>query len=64
MTIHVLHAGDGYTYLTRQVAAADTTLRRGQQLTDTTSRRGTRPAAGSARDWPSSARRGGCTSTR
>lgn len=34
MTIHVLHAGDGYTYLTRQVAAGDESLRRGQELAD------------------------------
>ncbi|MCY7290079.1 MAG: relaxase domain-containing protein [Cryobacterium sp.] len=34
MTVHVLHAGDGYTYLTRQVAAGDNSVRRGQDLTD------------------------------
>ncbi|MWV75897.1 MobF family relaxase [Rathayibacter rathayi] len=34
MTVHVLHAGDGYSYLTRQVAAADHNLARGQDLTD------------------------------
>ena len=32
MTVHVLHAGDGYTYLTRQVAAGDHTLKRGEDL--------------------------------
>ncbi|KRE28257.1 MobF family relaxase [Agromyces sp. Soil535] len=34
MTVHPLHAGDGYTYLTRQVASADHTRTRGQDLTD------------------------------
>lgn len=34
MTVHVLHAGDGYTYLTRQVAAGDHTVRRGEDLTE------------------------------
>ena len=34
MTLHVLHAGDGYTYLTRQVASGDHQRRRGQALTD------------------------------
>ncbi|TFD14463.1 TraA-like conjugal transfer protein [Cryobacterium sp. TMT1-2-2] len=34
MTVHVLHAGDGYTYLTRQVAAGDHSVRRGEDLTD------------------------------
>ncbi len=34
MTVHVLHAGDGYTYLTRQVASGDVTRERGQSLTD------------------------------
>lgn len=34
MTVHVLHAGDGYTYLTRQVAAGDVTRQRGDSLTD------------------------------
>jgi conjugative relaxase-like TrwC/TraI family protein len=34
MTIHVLHAGDGYTYLTRQVASGDVARRRGEALTD------------------------------
>lgn len=32
MTVHVLHAGDGYTYLTRQVAKGDHTLARGEDL--------------------------------
>jgi conjugative relaxase-like TrwC/TraI family protein len=34
MTVHVLHAGDGYTYLTRQVAAGDETRTRGESLSD------------------------------
>lgn len=32
MTVHVLHAGDGYTYLTRQVASADVARKRGEDL--------------------------------
>lgn len=34
MTVHVLHAGDGYTYLTRQVASADEVQLRGEKLKD------------------------------
>ncbi|MFC4859248.1 MobF family relaxase [Actinophytocola glycyrrhizae] len=34
MTCHVLHAGDGYTYLTRQVASGDTTRPAGDPLVD------------------------------
>lgn len=34
MTLHKLSAGDGYTYLTKQVAVADQQLTAGQQLTD------------------------------
>ena len=34
MTLHVLHAGDGYTYLTRQVASGDLQRRRGEALAD------------------------------
>ncbi len=34
MTLHVLHAGDGYTYLTRQVATGDHRPLRGQALSD------------------------------
>src|SRR6185436_11856068 len=34
MTVHVLHAGDGYTYLTRQVACGDHQRRRGEALAD------------------------------
>ena len=32
MTLHKLHGGDGYTYLTRQVAAGDEGRSPGQQL--------------------------------
>lgn len=32
MTVHVLHAGDGYTYLTRQVATGDVPRQRGDDL--------------------------------
>ncbi|WP_328813543.1 MobF family relaxase [Rhodococcus sp. NBC_00297] len=34
MTLHRLHAGDGYTYLTKQVAACDHTVTRGQNIAD------------------------------
>lgn len=34
MTIHRLHAGDGYTYLTRQVACGDRERSRGEALVD------------------------------
>ncbi|HZL05756.1 MAG TPA: relaxase domain-containing protein, partial [Coriobacteriia bacterium] len=34
MTVHVLHGGDGYTYLTRQVASGDVTRGRGESLSD------------------------------
>lgn len=34
MTLHKLHAGDGYTYLTRQVAAGDEGRSAGQELAD------------------------------
>ena len=34
MTIHVLHAGNGYTYLTRSVAACDARLGKSESLAD------------------------------
>ncbi|MCM3662496.1 relaxase domain-containing protein [Georgenia satyanarayanai] len=34
MTVHVLHAGDGYTYLTRQVATGDQQRAAGESLAD------------------------------
>lgn len=43
MTLHVLHAGDGYSYLTRQVATADRQRERGQELTDYYTANGTPP---------------------
>ncbi|MFC8178724.1 MobF family relaxase [Rhodococcus sp. NPDC057297] len=43
MTVHPLHAGDGYTYLTREVAAGDTAVRNGQNLTDYYTAEGTPP---------------------
>ncbi|MCY1655691.1 relaxase domain-containing protein [Dietzia sp. SL131] len=43
MTLHVLHAGDGYSYLTRQVAVADRLRERGQELTDYYTANGTPP---------------------
>ena len=43
MTLHKLTAGDGYTYLTRQVAAHDSTERGHQGLADYYSERGEAP---------------------
>ncbi|WP_345603274.1 MobF family relaxase [Tomitella cavernea] len=43
MTLHVLHAGDGYSYLTRQVAADDRELARGEKLVDYYHAHGTPP---------------------
>ncbi|WCT06227.1 MobF family relaxase [Rhodococcus qingshengii] len=43
MTLHVLHAGDGYEYLTSQVANADREREHGQELTDYYSAHGTPP---------------------
>ena len=34
MTAHPLHAGDGYTYLTREVATGDYRLEKGEQISD------------------------------
>ncbi|MEV6350274.1 MobF family relaxase [Actinoplanes sp. NPDC051851] len=34
MTLHPLHGGDGYTYLTREVASADVRRTRGEAITD------------------------------
>src|SRR3954447_16158099 len=34
MTVHVLHVGNGYTYLTRSVAACDARLGRSEALAD------------------------------
>src|SRR3954465_13065368 len=43
MTLHKLTAGDGYTYLTRQVAAQDTTSRGFASLGDYYSEKGEAP---------------------
>jgi len=43
MTLHVLHAGDGYEYLTKQVATADREREHGQDLTDYYTAHGTPP---------------------
>lgn len=43
MTVHPLHAGDGYTYLTREVASGDNRLERGQDLADYYTAEGTPP---------------------
>ncbi|WP_278315036.1 MobF family relaxase [Lolliginicoccus levis] len=43
MTLHVLHAGDGYAYLTRQVASGDRERGRGEALADYYTANGTPP---------------------
>jgi conjugative relaxase-like TrwC/TraI family protein len=43
MTVHRLHAGDGYSYLTRQVATADHERSAGEKLTDYYTADGTPP---------------------
>jgi hypothetical protein len=43
MTLHKLTAGDGYTYLTRQVASADEQRAPGQSLADYYTARGNPP---------------------
>ena len=43
MTVHKLTAGDGYTYLTRQVASADEVRPKGQSLVDYYTSRGNPP---------------------
>ncbi len=43
MTVHKLTAGDGYTYLTRQVASADEQRAPGQSLADYSTARGNPP---------------------
>lgn len=43
MTAHKLSAGDGYTYLTRQLASADERRRQGQALADYYLARGNPP---------------------
>jgi conjugative relaxase-like TrwC/TraI family protein len=41
--VHVLHAGDGYSYLTNQVAAGDQQVRRSEELTDYYTAEGAKP---------------------
>ena len=43
MTLHVLHAGDGYSYLTDQVASQDRERERGQEMADYYTAHGTPP---------------------
>ncbi len=43
MTVHKLSAGDGHTYLTRQVASADERRPAGQALADYCTARGNPP---------------------
>lgn len=43
MTIHAIHAGDGYTYLTRQVATGDRTCATDKSFTDYYTATGTPP---------------------
>ncbi|TSD93751.1 AAA family ATPase [Skermania sp. ID1734] len=43
MTVHRLHAGDGYTYLTRQVATADREREPGEKIVDYYTAHGTPP---------------------
>ena len=47
MPVHVLHAGDGYTYLTRQVASGDHQSLRGEALSDYYTAEATRRGGGS-----------------
>jgi len=49
MTVHKLSAGDGYTYLTRQVASADERRGRGQSLADYYVARGNPPGVWAGR---------------
>ncbi|MGW4355533.1 MobF family relaxase, partial [Nocardia sp. NPDC004582] len=49
MTIHPLHGGDGYEYLTRQVATADRERPRSQGLTDYYNEHGTPPGVWAGR---------------
>lgn len=52
MTVHVLHAGDGYTYLTRQVASGDHQRHRGEALTDCYTAAGNPPGRWVGTDLP------------
>ena len=52
MSMSKLTAGDGYTYLTRQVAAADATHRGRTSLGDFYAEKGEAPACGSGPGCP------------
>ena len=54
MTLHKLSAGTGYQYLTRQVAALDSTEKGTTHWPTTTPRRVRRQGAGSAPGWSDS----------
>ena len=54
MSMHKLTAGSGYDYLTRQVAALDSTEKGHTGLASYYTERGRRPGCGSARAWPGS----------
>ncbi|WP_180359823.1 MobF family relaxase [Miniimonas arenae] len=45
MTVHVLHAGDGYSYLTKQVASGDVKREPGQSLSEYYMQHGNPPGA-------------------
>lgn len=51
MTLHKLSAGTGYEYLTRQVAAMDSTDKGSTPLAATTPRKVRRRGAGAVPDW-------------
>jgi len=51
MKVHKLTAGDGYSYLTRQVAAMDATDKGHTGLGDYYAQKGSRPGSGRARAW-------------
>ncbi|WP_147915215.1 hypothetical protein [Ruania zhangjianzhongii] len=63
MTVHVLHAGDGYTYLTRQVASADVARERGEDLSAYYLQHGNPPGEW-VPGWPDSTCPGSWTSRR
>lgn len=54
MSLHKLTAGSGYDYLTRQVAAMDTTEKGHTTLASYYTEKGEVPAHGSAQAWPGS----------
>ncbi len=54
LSLHKLTAGTGYDYLTRQVAAMDSTEKGHTSLADYYARRARSPDTGSAPAWPAS----------